>query len=387
MSATPVVSGVGECGIGVAPGRSSMAMHVDALEAACADAGIAIAELDGLITCNSMVEPYARHAMVLGEQLGIMDRLSLVEAIALGGASATTGIGRAAQEVASGNCLHVAVVTADPQLSGMTRDLAVATMSSFRHTEFEAPYGPTNPSCFAFFAQRYASMFTDPRSAMTTFAVEQRRNSSLTKNGHMREALTAEDVEASRLISDPLRLLDCSLISDAGGAVIVSAAGAAPRSEIGVIGWGRGYARHDHISKWDGDFDRDKLGAARSIAGALASAGIGLDAVDIAYLYDCFTITPLLLLEQLGFCDLGEGVAFVREQGIDLGGALPVNTHGGLLSYAHAGYPSIVLAVVEAVRQLRGEVELDRRVARRRTALVHGLGGMFSVHSSVLLGA
>jgi acetyl-CoA acetyltransferase len=386
MPPEPVISGVGEAGIGVVPGRSSMAMHVDALEAACADAGLDIAELDGLITCNSMVEPYARHAMVLGEQLGIMHTLDLVESVALGGASATTAVGRAALEIAAGRCRHVAVVTADPQLSGMTRDLAVATMSSFRHAEFEAPYGPTNASCFAFFAQRYASLYQDPRPALTTIAVQQRHNSSLTKSGHMREELTAADVENSRLISDPLRLLDCSLISDAGGAVIVSAASAAPAAAVSVLGWGRGFANHDHISRWDGSFAPETLGAARSFGTALAQSGIDRDALDIAYLYDCFTITPLLLLEQLGFCGPGEGVDFVADRDISLSGGLPINTHGGLLSYAHAGYPSIVLALVEAVRQLRGEVEQERQVRTPRHALVHGLGGMFSVHSSVVLG-
>lgn len=381
-----MVSGVGESGIGVVPGRTSMAMHLDALEAACADAGIAIGEIDGLITCNSMVEPYARHAMVLGEQLGLMDRLDLVESIALGGASATVGVARAAQEIRDGRCTTVAVVTADPQLSGMTRDLAVATMSSFRHAEFEAPYGPTNPSCFAFLAERYAARYTDPRPAMTTFAVEQRRNSAATGNGHMRDPITADDVEQSRLISDPLRLLDCSLISDAGGCVIVTSRAAAPAAAVGVLGYGYGYARHDHISRWDGSFDPEQLGARRAFRTASTAAGLGIDDIDVAYLYDCFTITPVLLLEQLGFCGPGEAVDFVAEKGISRTGALPVNTHGGLLSYGHSGYPSTILALVEAVRQLRRSVDPARQVDRCRTALVHGLGGMFSVHSSVLLG-
>jgi acetyl-CoA acetyltransferase len=377
------IVGIGDTAVGVVPGVSSARMHAEAITAAVRDAGISMADVDGLITCNSMIDKWPRHAMTLAENLGILQQLHFAQSVALGGASGTAGIALASQLVASGSCRNVVVVGGDPQLSGLSRDRAVEQMASFRHVEFEAPYGPLNPSCFGLLAQRHMHEFGTSSAELAQVAVTQRQHAILNGRAHMRDPITVEDVLTSRVISSPLHMLDCSLISDGAAAVVVSARARADDRAVSVVGHGEGYARQDHISMVR-TLDPADLGAREASGRAFEMAGVGPDEIDVAMLYDCFTITPILLLESLGFCKVGAGGRYVVDEGIGLDSPMPVNTHGGLLSYAHAGYPSIMFGVVEAVRQLRGECD-TRQVEGASVALVHGLGGMFSVHSTLIL--
>jgi acetyl-CoA acetyltransferase len=200
----------------------------------------------------------------------------------------------------------------------------------------------------------------------------------------MREPLTLDDVMGSRLIADPLRLLDCSLVSDGGAAIVLTASERAkdfPHPAVYLLGAGEGHG-HEHVSQ-----AQDLTSSFAEVAGERAFAMAGLTPADISFveLYDCFTPVVLIELEDLGFCARGEAGIFVAEGNTDLDGRLPMNTHGGLLSHCHPGNPGSMFALTEAVTQLRGQAH-GRQVANAQTALVHAQGGILSSHCTVILG-
>ena len=200
----------------------------------------------------------------------------------------------------------------------------------------------------------------------------------------MRTPLTVEDVLASRMIADPLRLLDCSLVSDGGAAVVLAraeTAGDRPHQPVYLLGAGEGHG-HEHISQ-AGDLTSSH--ARQAGERAYAMSGLIPQDIDFIELYDCFTPVVLIELEDLGFCGRGEAGAFVAEGHTRLGGSLPMNTHGGLLSHSHPGNPGAMFALTEAVRQLRGEAG-ERQVANAETALIHAQGGILSSHCTAILG-
>ena len=200
----------------------------------------------------------------------------------------------------------------------------------------------------------------------------------------MRQPLTVEDVLASRMIADPLRLLDCSLVSDGGAAVVLARseeAGDRPHRPVYLLGAGEGHG-HEHISQAE---DLTSSHARQAGERAYAMAGLGPQDIDFIELYDCFTPVVLIELEDLGFCGRGEAGAFVAEGHTRLGGSLPMNTHGGLLSHSHPGNPGAMFALTEAVRQLRGEAG-ERQVADAEVALIHAQGGILSSHCTAILG-
>ena len=211
------------------------------------------------------------------------------------------------------------------------------------------------------------------------------RDSRLNPAAQMRDELDEASVLGARRVAEPFGLNDCSLVSDGGAAFVVSSTDAADelaRPGPAVLGLGEA-ASHEYISTAPGDLD--SFASVESGRRAFAMAGLEPGAIDLAELYDCFTITPIVLAEDLGLCPRGEGGAFFADGRTAPGGALPVNTHGGLLSHAHPGKPGGIFHLTEAVRQLRGEAG-DRQVPGAGTALVHGVGGMMSAHATALLG-
>ena len=185
-------------------------------------------------------------------------------------------------------------------------------------------------------------------------------------------------------IADPLRLLDCSLVSDGGAAVILTSAERAqdfPHHPVYILGAGEGHS-HEHISQ-----AHDLTTSAARDAGdrAYAMSGLGAKDMDFAQLYDCFTPTVLVELEDLGFCDKGEGGAFAASGALRPGGTLPINTHGGLLSHCHPGNPGSMFALTESVWQLRGTAG-ERQVPGAEVGLVHAQGGIMSSHTALILG-
>jgi acetyl-CoA acetyltransferase len=290
----------------------------------------------------------------------------------------------AAALVAAGLCRHVLCVCGDNRLSGMTRDQAVAALAEVGHAEFERPYGIGVPPAYALVAQRYMHDFGVTSEHLAGVAVAHRAHAMRHPKAQMRTPITLDDVANSKPIATPLRLLDCCVISDGAAAVVVSAADAArdtARRSIDVLGTGQ-MNTHEHIVAAPSLTD---FGCKQSAAQAFARAGVTARDIDVAEIYDSFTITLLAELESIGFFARGAAGPAILGGALDLAGALPCNTHGGLLSYAHSGAAGGMFHVVEAVRQLRREAE-GRQVADPELAFVHGDGGILSAHCSLVLG-
>ncbi|MBT4521493.1 MAG: thiolase family protein [Halieaceae bacterium] len=382
MSGKVAIVGAADTEVGILPGVGATQLCVDAACRALSDAGISKDQVDGLVTCNSMAEPYMYHAEAIAEYIQIFPRYCI--SASAGGGTTFSILHHAASAILTGMCHTVLISMADTLRSGLSREQAMLMQSATGHGQFERPYGPTVPAYYALIAQAHMAQYGTTQEQFAQIAVACRKHAALNPAAQMREPITVEDVINSRLIADPLHLLDCSLVSDGGSAVILTSAERAvdfPHSPVYLLGVGEGHG-HEHISQAQ---SLTTSAAVESGQRAYAMAGLEPKDMDLAQLYDCFTPTVLLELEDLGFCDKGEGGAFVESGAIELGGALPVNTHGGLLSHCHPGNPGSMFALTETVAQLRG-VAGERQVDGAAVAMVHAQGGIMSSHTSVILG-
>lgn len=375
------IVGVGESDIGKVPHMTGLGLNAQAARRALDDAGLKVSDIDGLLTAYSFTEPYFMLGSVMCEYLGLQPRYTA--SMIVGGASPAVMLKHAAEAIAAGSCETVLVCAGENRATGQTRDQALAALMSVGHPYFERPYGPSIPGFYAMIARRHMEEYGTTREQLAQVAVTSRRHAALHPNAHMRKPIEIADVVGAKPIADPLGMLDCCLISDAGGAFIVTSAERARdlRSKPAhLLGIGE-FHTHEHLLCAP---SLTEFGATRSGATAYAMAGLGPADIDVAELYDCFTIVPILELEELGFCKRGEGGAFYADGRAALGGALPVNTHGGMLSHAHAGAAGGLFGIVEAVRQLRGG-EGSRQVPGAEVALVHNEGGILSSHCTVIL--
>jgi acetyl-CoA acetyltransferase len=378
-----VIAGVGETEQGKIPDKSSFHFLSLASKLAIEDAGIKKSDVDGLVTAFSLVEHTFMHCTTFADYFGL--RPKFFSSVAIGGATAVWMAAEAAMAIASGQAEVVLCVRGDNTLSGISSSGMVALIREMCHAEFEFPYGLTTPGGYALAARRYLHDFGATREHLAAVAVTMRKHAALKENAMNKEPLTIEEVMSSRVIADPLTKYDCSIISDGGAAFIVTTE--AKAKQLGIKnplaylwGMGQGYS-HQYLTSLR---DLDQIYNAINNSGqkAFQTAGIGPKDVDVAFLYDCFTITVLLELEGLGFVPKGEGGPFALEGRMEIGKDLPVNTHGGLLSQAHLG---AMHHVVEATLQLRGAAG-PRQVKDAEVALVHGNGGIVSAHSTIVLG-
>jgi acetyl-CoA acetyltransferase len=353
-----------------AEGRSVLSLQLEASLKALADAGLEPHDIDGIV----MPVPGVTVAEDFVTNLGIPD-LRFSATTPLGGAGSVAAVQCAAAAVAAGICTHVLLPIGRTGRTGQRIGARVHQMPQFRMVgEFEAPVGAIAPAqYYAPMARRHMELFGTTSRQLAEIAVSTRRHAILNGNARMTKPLSVGDHQASRMIADPLRLFDCSLESDGAAAVIVSAAdrardGAKPR--VLITGMAEGHPDSPcTITQRD---DMTRLGLAKAAPRAFAMAGVTPADIDVAEIYDCFTYIVLCQLEDLGFCAKGEGGAFVEGGALGLGGRLPVNTHGGLLSQAHiAGMNH----VVELVRQLRGEAG-PAQVAGAEVGLVTGYGDL-----------
>lgn len=382
LSGKVAIVGAADTPVGIVPDRTAMELCVDAAMAALKDAGLDRSEVDGLITCNAMSQPLLYHAEAVAEYLQIFPRYCL--AAGAGGGTTFSIIHHAASAIVTGMADVVLVSMADSLRSSLTREQAMIMQSSTGHPQFEQPFGATVPAYYALIAQAHMHEYGTTSEQMAEIAVAARAHAALNPAAQMRDPITVDDVMNSRLIADPLRLLDCSLVSDGGSAVILTSAEKAkdfPHQPVYLLGAGEGHS-HEHISQ-----ARSLTTSAAKEAGERAYAMAGLSAADMdfAQLYDCFTPTVLVELEDLGFCAKGDGGAFAASGALGPGGAVPVNTHGGLLSHSHPGNPGSMFALTESVWQLRGTAG-DRQVPEAEVGLVHAQGGIMSSHTALILG-
>jgi acetyl-CoA acetyltransferase len=376
------IVGAADTEVGKIPHLGPTALCIDAACRALDDAGISKDQVDGLVTCNSMVEPYMYHAEVMAEYLQIFPRYC-ISANAGGGTTFST-IQHAATAIVAGVCDTVLVTMADCLRTGLSREQAKKMQSSTGHPEFETPYGATVPAFYALIARAHMDAYGTTPEQMAAVAVSGRRHAARNPAAQMRELISVEDVLNSRMIADPLHLLDCSLVSDGGAAIIMTSAERAagfPHDPVYILGAGEGHS-HEHISQ---AHSLTTSAAVESGRRAYKMAGLGPRDIDLAQIYDCFTPVVLIELEDLGFCEKGEAGAFVESGQTTLEGTLPMNTHGGMLSHCHPGNPGAMFSLTEAVAQLRRQAGA-RQVTDAEIALVHGQGGIMSSHATLILG-
>ena len=361
-------------GVPMAPGRSALEILGEAVHGALADAGLKLSDVDGLFTGSSY---HFLAGLSVAEYLGIHPKFC--EATMVGGSSYVGHLLTAAMALHTGQCEVALICYGSNQGSGFGK------LKSMAETPlYEAPYEPRYPiSSYALAAARHMHQYGSTREDLAHIAVAARQWAQLNPLAYARDPLSVEQVLASRLVSDPLSVLDCCLVTDGGGALVLVRSERAkdfPKPPVYVLG-AAAATWHRQIGSMP---DLTVTAAAESGPRAFAMAGLAPKDVDVLELYDAFTINTLLFLEDLGFCAKGEGGAFVRNGRIAPGGVLPVNTNGGGLSCCHPGMYGMFL-LIEAVQQLRAEAG-DRQVAGAEVALCHGNGGVLSSQVTALLG-
>lgn len=370
------IVGVATGHIGSAPGVEPLEMIADVALAAVQDAGLSLREVDGLFTG---MQTEFLSTLAVGEYLGLRPRFS--DNNRLGGASFLAHTLQAALALDAGLCDVALVCYGSNQRSALGR-LQSSVASTW--SAYEAPFDARFPvSSYALVASRHAHEYGTTREQLAAVAVAARGWARLNPEAFARGPLTVDDVLAAPMVSSPLGRLDCCLVTDGAGAVVMTRADRARalrRPPVYLLGAALAHW-HKQVSAMP---DLCTTAATESGPRALAMAGLSVDEIDVVQLYDAFTINTVMLLEDLGFCPKGEGGPFVASGAIAPGGRLPVNTNGGGLSYAHPGMYGI-FTLIEGTRQLRGEAG-ERQVAGARTCLCQGSGGVFSGQVTNVLG-
>ncbi len=369
LNGKTAVTGIGETAYTRGSHKSALALMLEAALHAIADAGLSPKEIDGVIPYS--LGPVAEEVMA---NLGMED-VRFSAQTPMGGASSVAALQAAAAAIHAGVCNHVLLVLGRRGYSDSRIATRLAAMPQFRLiSEYENPVGAIAPAqLYAPMARRHMELFGTTQEQFAEVAVTMREHALLNDNAIMKQPLNAEDHHNSRMISDPFRLFDCCLESDGATAVIVSSAeraGDMPQHPVNILAVAEGHP--DSPGTITQRTDITTLGLAKAAPRAFQMAGVNHADIDVAQIYDCFTYTVICQIEDLGFCQKGEGGAFVEGGRLKLGGELPVNTHGGLLSQAHmAGMNHIV----ELVRQLRHDGG-QAQVKNAQTGLVTGFGDL-----------
>ncbi|MBS1881400.1 MAG: thiolase family protein [Actinobacteria bacterium] len=368
-----VIAGIGHTAYGKLPGRSTISLNVEACAAALADAGLPKDAVDAVWAKVPTSKLEFLYGARVAEALGIQPAAGGV--LDLGGASVIAMISYSALAIRAGMCEVALVTSADNPRTGTRQayDKAYGDAAEYGWLGIAPGY--------AMVARRHMEEFGTTEEQLGAFAVNARRNGAANPDAQLRKPISLADHGASPMVVEPLRRDDCALVSDGAAAVIVTSADRARElgveAPVPVLGFGQGH------TSWD-VAQRPSLAttaAADSARRAFAMAGIVPAQVDVAQLYDCFSITPLMTLEDYGFCAKGEGGSFAESGAIGLGGELPLNTSGGLLS--ETGMPGMQM-VIEGVRQIRGTA--PSQVDGAGICVVSGQGGVMHTHATLVLG-
>lgn len=371
------ITGVGLTGFGKHDGSSTLDLMSVAAEQAIADAGLKRDEIDGLVCGYATTMPHIMLATVFAEHFGL--RPSYCHAVQVGGATGMAMTMLAHCIVEGGVARNVLVVGGENRLTGQSRDASVQALAQVGHPVYEVPLGPTIPAYYGLIASRYMHEYGVTEEDLAEFAVLMRDHAATHPGAQFRERITVADVMASKPVASPLKLLDCCPVSDGGAAFVVA------REPTGVVGVKvRGCAQahtHQHITAAPA---LSEFGAEIAVARAKADSGLAVADIRYAAVYDSFTITLAMLLEDLGLAARGEAAARVRAGYFGRDGAMPLNTHGGLMSYGHCGVGGAMAHMVETQLQMTGRAG-NRQVKDASIALLHGDGGVLSSHVSMFL--
>lgn len=361
--------------LGKLPHKSALQLHMEAAANALADAGLATSDVDAVFCSGRLM------ANDVPEYLGIRPRF--VDGTQIGGCSFLHHVEHAMAAIHAGLC-EVALITHGESGASRVGMPALRWGDDSTMFQYELPFGTMGPATgYGLVARRHMHVFGTTSEQLAEVAVATRKWAALNPMALHRDPITVDDVLNSRIVSWPFHLLDCCLVTDGGGAVIVTSAERARdlrKPPAYVLGTGacvthQMVSRMPSFEQWDAAIESGRR--------AFAMAGLAPRDIDVAQLYDAFTIVPMLALEALGFCGRGESGPFVSGQRTAPGGDFPMNTNGGGLSYTHTGMYGIY-TIIEAVRQLRGECG-DRQVPGANTALCHGTGGQWSAAATLIV--
>lgn len=368
------IVGVGNTRYGKIPGVSALAHNVEAIARAIEDAGVKKEEIDAVLTKAPTSNFQMLWSAKVAQAIGIVPRVTAT--LDQAGASNIGLIEYAIMAMELGQCSMAVISYGDNPLTGSRAAYSRPRGDDAAYGFFGAPAG------YAMIARRHMEEFGTTSRQLGEVAVACRKHASMNPNAQFQTPITLEDHQNSRYVAEPLHLLDCCPVSDGGAAIIVTSAERARdlrKPPVYILGIGQSHPA------WDVQA-REQIttsGAKASGEMAFKMAGLGPRDMQFAQLYDCFSIVPIITLEDYGFCKKGEGGAFVEGGRIQLGGELPLNTSGGLLG--ETGMPGMQL-IIEGVRQIRGECG-PRQVPNARVGVVSGQGGIMTTHATLILGA
>lgn len=384
MSESVYIAGVFEHPTREAPNKSTMQLHADVAAGALEDAGVPKEAVDGYFTAGVPEMEHSLTPLMAADYLGL--DVAYADSTDYGGSSYISHVGHAASAIRDGK-FDVALIT----LAGRPRSRGQATGSGVRklrtvQDSYERIYGTTNVTMYGMAARRHMEEYGTTSEQLAEIRAAASHHAQYNEHAMYRDPVSVEDVVESPVVADPLHLLDCCVISDGGGALLVVSEDA--RSELDrecveVLGHGEAPKHHNA-----GRIDITTTGAVESGERAFTEAGLGPEHVDYASIYDSFTITVLEAIEDLGFCKKGNGGTFVADGALRADGELPFNTDGGGLCSNHPGNRGGMTKVIEAVRQLRGETSSEVQVDAN-IALAHGTGGSIATRhgaATVILG-
>lgn len=351
----------------------------DAAEIALDDAAVERHQIDGVITGYSTAMPHLMLATLFCEHFGLSPEYA--NGLQLGGATGAGMVMLARLLVQSGQCRSVLVVAAENRLTHEGgRESAIKTLAQVGHVDYEVPFGATIPSYYALLASQYLARYGANEQDLAEIAVHMRRQAAHMPGAHLAAPLSVQDVMATRPIATPLKLADCCPISDGGAAFVVSAA-PGPHRPVRLSGAGQAH-QHQHISSVRNFSD---FGAAAATERALTQAGLSRDRIGVLGIYDSFTVTLAILLEETGFAPVGGTAEQIRQGHHAIEGGVPLNTHGGLLSYGHPGVAGGMGHIAEVTRQLQGRATGRQMATSADHGYVHADGGILSAHVGLVL--
>ena len=372
------ITGVGMTPFGKHEGSTTISLMTQAATAALADAGVERREVDGLVCGYSTTMPHLMLSTLFAEHFGLQPRYA--HGMQVGGA---TGLAMAmlANLVAdAGAARTILVVAGENRLTGQSRDMTMQTLAQAGQHRYEVPLGPTIPAYYGLVASRYMHETGLSTDDLARLAVLMRHNAFGHPGAQLRDPISVEDVLASKPIAPPLKLMDCCPISDGAVAFVISADPAGGHA-LRIRGCSQAHT-HQHVTA---ALSLTEFGAKASSSAALATARIGIGDIGYAGIYDSFTITLAILLEEIGLSARGASGRDVAAGRYDATGKLPLNTHGGLLSYGHCGVGGALAHLVEMHRQLTRRAGHRQIVAEPAFALMHGDGGIMSSHVSMVV--
>lgn len=361
-----------------------MQLHAEVADGALRDAGVPKASVDGFLTAGVPEMEYALTPLMATDYLGL--DVAYADTTDYGGSSYVSHVGHAASAIRDGKC-EIALIT----LAGRPRSRGQDTGAGIRklrtnQDSYERIYGTTNLTMYGMAARRHMEEYGTTSEQLAAIRAAAAHHAQYNERAMYREAVSIEDVVSSPVVADPLHLLDCCVISDGGGALLVvgeTARSTIDRDCVELLGQGEATSHHDA-----GRIDITRTGAVESGGRCFEEAGLGPEHVDYASIYDSYTITVLEALEDLGFCKKGQGGEFVADGTLRADGELPFNTDGGGLCSNHPSNRGGMTKVIEAVRQLRGEANSEVQVDAE-IALAHGTGGSIATRhgaATILLG-